>query len=250
VPPDDVVGDVAVVPGGPARPGSPQRAGRKDAPCQRGEPSGDLDLGAEERDDQVRGAVRVGSEEPVRRFSQAPAVRRLIECDALPGLKAQLARLRRPRIPSGHGASLMSMSFRSQAGLHLRLRGKERFMFQYTKAFSGFSVDDLAAAQKFYAQTLGLKTSEQYGLLTLHLAGGRDTLVYPKADHTPATYTILNFQVDDIESAVDELTRAGVRFERYEGMGQDDKGINRGGGPYIAWFKDPAGNILSVLQER
>jgi catechol 2,3-dioxygenase-like lactoylglutathione lyase family enzyme len=123
-------------------------------------------------------------------------------------------------------------------------------MFQYTKAFSGFSVDDLAAAQKFYAQTLGLKTSEQYGLLTLHLAGGRDTLVYPKADHTPATYTILNFQVDDIESAVDELTRAGVRFERYEGMGQDDKGINRGGGPYIAWFKDPAGNILSVLQER
>jgi catechol 2,3-dioxygenase-like lactoylglutathione lyase family enzyme len=123
-------------------------------------------------------------------------------------------------------------------------------MFQYTKAFSGFSVDDLAAAQEFYAQTLGLKTSEQYGLLTLHLAGGRDTLAYPKADHTPATYTILNFQVDDIESAVDELTRAGVRFERYEGMGQDDKGINRGGGPYIAWFKDPAGNILSVLQER
>ena len=123
-------------------------------------------------------------------------------------------------------------------------------MFENTKAFSGFAVDDLAAAQRFYSQTLGLKTSEQYGLLTLHLAGGRDTLVYPKSDHAPATYTILNFQVDDIEAAVDELTRRGVRLERYPGMGQDEKGINRGGGPYIAWFKDPAGNILAVLQER
>jgi predicted enzyme related to lactoylglutathione lyase len=123
-------------------------------------------------------------------------------------------------------------------------------MFEKTKAFSGFSVDDLDAAQKFYGQTLGLKTSEQYGLLTLHLAGGRDTLVYPKQGHVPATYTILNFSVDDIEAAVDELARAGVRFERYEGMEQDEKGISRGGGPYIAWFKDPAGNILSVLQER
>lgn len=123
-------------------------------------------------------------------------------------------------------------------------------MFENTKAFSGFAVDDIAAAKAFYGQTLGLKTSEEYGILTLHLAGGRDTIVYPKADHTPATYTILNFQVDDIDAAVDELTRVGVRFERYEGMGQDDKGINRAGGPYIAWFKDPAGNILSVLQER
>jgi catechol 2,3-dioxygenase-like lactoylglutathione lyase family enzyme len=123
-------------------------------------------------------------------------------------------------------------------------------MFENTKAFSGFAVDDLAAAQKFYAQTLGLKTSERYGLLTLHLAGGRDTLVYPKADHTPATYTILNFQVDDIEAAVDELARRGVQFERYEGMEQDEKGINRGDGPSIAWFRDPAGNILAVLRER
>jgi catechol 2,3-dioxygenase-like lactoylglutathione lyase family enzyme len=123
-------------------------------------------------------------------------------------------------------------------------------MFENTKAFSGFAVDDIEAARAFYGQTLGLKTSEEYGIMTLHLAGGRDTIVYPKADHTPATYTILNFQVDDIDAAVDELTRAGVRFERYEGMGQDDKGINRAGGPYIAWFKDPAGNILSVLQER
>jgi predicted enzyme related to lactoylglutathione lyase len=123
-------------------------------------------------------------------------------------------------------------------------------MFENTRAFSGFAVDDLAAARQFYGETLGLKTSEQYGLLTLHLAGGRDTLVYPKPDHQPATYTILNFAVDDIDAAVDELARRGVHLERYEGLGQDDKGINRAGGPYIAWFKDPAGNVLAVLQER
>jgi catechol 2,3-dioxygenase-like lactoylglutathione lyase family enzyme len=123
-------------------------------------------------------------------------------------------------------------------------------MFENTRAFSGFAVDDLAAARQFYGETLGLKTSEHYGLLTLHLAGGRDTLVYPKPDHEPATYTILNFEVDDIDAAVDELARRGVHIERYEGLGQDDKGINRAGGPYIVWFKDPAGNILAVLQER
>jgi catechol 2,3-dioxygenase-like lactoylglutathione lyase family enzyme len=123
-------------------------------------------------------------------------------------------------------------------------------MFADTEAFSGFAVNDIAEAQKFYAQTLGLRVSEQHGMLTLHLAGGRDTLVYPKPGHTPATYTILNFQVDDIDAAVEELTGRGVSFERYEGTAQDDKGISRGGGPYIAWFTDPAGNILSVLQER
>jgi catechol 2,3-dioxygenase-like lactoylglutathione lyase family enzyme len=123
-------------------------------------------------------------------------------------------------------------------------------MFENTEAFSGFAVDDLEAANRFYGETLGLKTSEHYGLLTLHLAGGRDTLVYPKPDHVPATYTILNFAVDDIDAAVDELISRGVQPERYDGMGQDDKGINRAGGPYIAWFKDPAGNILAVLQER
>jgi predicted enzyme related to lactoylglutathione lyase len=123
-------------------------------------------------------------------------------------------------------------------------------MFTNTEAFSGFAVDDLEAAKKFYGETLGIRTSEQYGLLTLHLAGGRDTLVYPKPGHVPATYTILNFPVDDIDPAVDELVRRGVSLERYDGMGQDEKGINRGGGPYIAWFKDPAGNILAVLQER
>jgi predicted enzyme related to lactoylglutathione lyase len=123
-------------------------------------------------------------------------------------------------------------------------------MFENTRAFSGFAVDDLEAAKKFYGEALGLKTSEQYGLLTLHLAGGRDTLVYPKPDHAPATYTILNFAVDDIDAAVDELISRGVELEKYDGLGQDDKGINRAGGPYIAWFKDPAGNILAVLQER
>jgi len=123
-------------------------------------------------------------------------------------------------------------------------------MFENTKAFSGFSVNDLETAKKFYGEVLGLKTSERYGLLTLHLAGGRDTLVYPKPDHQPATYTILNFAVDDIDAAVDELVSRGVELEKYDGLGQDAKGINRAGGPYIAWFKDPAGNILAVLQER
>ena len=123
-------------------------------------------------------------------------------------------------------------------------------MFGNTKAFSGFAVDDLEQARRFYGETLGIKTSEQYGLMTLHLAGDRNTLVYPKAGHTPASYTILNFPVDDIEPTVDELAARGVRFERYEGMEQDERGINRGGGPYIAWFTDPAGNILAVLQDR
>ena len=123
-------------------------------------------------------------------------------------------------------------------------------MFANTRAFSGFAVDDLEKAREFYGETLGLKTSEEYGLMTLHLAGDRPTLVYPKPDHTPATYTILNFPVDDIDEAVDELAERGVRPKRYEGAEQDEKGIMRAQGPYIAWFKDPAGNVLSVLQER
>jgi catechol 2,3-dioxygenase-like lactoylglutathione lyase family enzyme len=122
-------------------------------------------------------------------------------------------------------------------------------MFENSKAFSGFAVNDLEAAKTFYSETLGVKVTEQNGLLTLHLAGGRDTLVYPKPDYTPATYTILNFPVDDVDAAVAELTRRGVTFERYEGIEQDDKGVARGIGPAIAWFSDPAGNILSVLQE-
>ena len=123
-------------------------------------------------------------------------------------------------------------------------------MFRETKAFSGFTVDDIAAAKTFYSETLGLNVSEDGGMLTLHIAGNRDILVYPKADHVPATYTILNFPVDDIDKAVDQLTERGVRFERYEHIEADEKGIVRGGGPLIAWFTDPAGNVLSVLQEQ
>ena len=124
-------------------------------------------------------------------------------------------------------------------------------MFENTKAFSGFAVDDLAKAQDFYEGTLGLRVSNEHDLLVLHLAGDRDTLIYPKPDHTPATYTILNFPVEDIDGAVDELASRGVRFERYDGFDQDEKGISRAnGGPSIAWFTDPAGNILSVLEEQ
>ena len=121
-------------------------------------------------------------------------------------------------------------------------------MLANTPAFSGFAVPDIDAARDFYANTLGLEVSEENGLLTLKLAGDRPTLVYPKPDHTPATYTILNFQVEDIDAAVDELSGRGITFERYEGFPQDEKGVMRGNGPDIAWFKDPAGNILSVLR--
>lgn len=124
-------------------------------------------------------------------------------------------------------------------------------MFESTKAFSGFAVDDVDRAREFYGETLGLRTADEGdGLLILQIAGERDTLVYPKPDHTPADYTILNFPVDDIEAAVDELTRRGVAFERYEGteLEIDEKGVFRGEGPLIAWFRDPAGNILSVIE--
>jgi catechol 2,3-dioxygenase-like lactoylglutathione lyase family enzyme len=123
-------------------------------------------------------------------------------------------------------------------------------MLANTKAYSGIAVKDMQKARQFYRETLGLRTSEEYGLLWLHLAGDRDTLVYEQPDATPASYTILNFQVDDIDSAVDQLTARGVRFERYADMNQDSKGVFRDEGPYIAWFKDPAGNVLSVLQEK
>ncbi|GAA4690140.1 VOC family protein [Phytohabitans rumicis] len=120
-------------------------------------------------------------------------------------------------------------------------------MLAGSKAFSGFSVDDISAAKAFYGETLGLDVYEQYGMLHLRLAGDREVLVYPKPDHQPATYTMLNFPVDDIEEAVDGLTERGVRFEKYDHV--DVKGVYRGEGPPIAWFRDPAGNILSVLQE-
>jgi catechol 2,3-dioxygenase-like lactoylglutathione lyase family enzyme len=109
-------------------------------------------------------------------------------------------------------------------------------------------VNDVEAARAFYADTLGLRVSEADGMLHLDIEGGRDTLIYPKQDHVPATYTILNFPVDDIETAVDELRARGVQFEDYPQL--DAKGIFRGGGPLIAWFTDPAGNILSVLEQK
>ncbi len=125
-------------------------------------------------------------------------------------------------------------------------------MFANTKATNGFAVDDIEAAKRFYGETLGLGVttlSEEFGVTSVELAGGRTTLIYAKPDFVPATYTILNFEVDDVESAVDELSSRGVSMERYEGFEQDEKGIAHGPGPHIAWFKDPAGNILSVLQQ-
>lgn len=120
-------------------------------------------------------------------------------------------------------------------------------MFENTLAFSGFAVDDIAAAKRFYGETLGIRLSEDNGMLMLHLAGERDTLVYPKPGHVPADYTILNFPVADIEPTVDELGARGVAMEHYEWV--DERGINRRGGPLIAWFKDPAGNMLSVIEQ-
>jgi catechol 2,3-dioxygenase-like lactoylglutathione lyase family enzyme len=123
-------------------------------------------------------------------------------------------------------------------------------MFRDTRAFSGFSVDDVDKAQRFYGDTLGLETSVENGIMTIHLAGGGEVIAYPKDDHEPATFTILNFPVDDIEAAVDALSERGISFERYEQMASDfdERGIFRGGGPLIAWFKDPAGNVLSVIK--
>ncbi len=124
-------------------------------------------------------------------------------------------------------------------------------MFGDTHAFSGFSVDNVPVAKRFYGATLGLKVSEENGMLRLHIAGGTTVLVYPSRAHTPGSFTILNFPVPDIESAVEELNQRGVHFEHYAGLPNetDEKGIFRKGGPLIAWFKDPSGNVLSVLQD-
>lgn len=123
-------------------------------------------------------------------------------------------------------------------------------MLKDSKAFSGYSVNDIGKAKEFYGQTLGLDVSEESGLLLLQVAGGSPVILYPKENHAPATFTVLNFPVDDVERTVDELTARGVRFERYdeEGLKTDEKGIAREQGPTIAWFTDPAGNILSVLE--
>ncbi len=122
-------------------------------------------------------------------------------------------------------------------------------MFRDTRAFSGFAVPDTDAAKDFYGGTLGLEVTEENGMLTLHVAGERPILIYPKPDHEPANYTILNFPVEDIDRAVDDLAAAGVEFESYTGdLETDEKGVFRQAGPPIAWFRDPAGNILAVLE--
>ena len=121
-------------------------------------------------------------------------------------------------------------------------------MFDTSRAFSGFAVDDLPKARQFYTETLGMTVTEANGLLQLTVANGSQVLIYPKPDHEPATFTILNFPVPDVEAAVDDLVARGVTFQRYEGFEQDGKGIFRSGGPLIAWFTDPAGNVLSVVQ--
>jgi catechol 2,3-dioxygenase-like lactoylglutathione lyase family enzyme len=124
-------------------------------------------------------------------------------------------------------------------------------MLRDSKAFSGFSAGDIQTAKKFYSETLGLDVTESHGLLTLRLAGGNNVLIYPKPNHVPAMFTVLNFPVKDVDPVVEELTKRGVRFEMYDlhNLKTDKKGIMRGNGPTIAWFKDPAGNILSVIEE-
>jgi len=123
-------------------------------------------------------------------------------------------------------------------------------MFKATNAFSGFSVNDIRKAKEFYGRTLGMEVSEDHDMLHLHIGGGSEVLVYPKPNHIPATFTILNIPVPDVDAAVDELEKRGVRFEIYDqpGLKTDARGIMRGQGPTIAWFKDPAGNILSVIE--
>ena len=125
-------------------------------------------------------------------------------------------------------------------------------MFAETPAFSGFAVDDIEAARSFYGDTLGMKVTDgPMGVLTLHLSGSTPVMIYPKPDFSPATYTMLNFQVEDIDSTVDELTSRGVEMQRYGGeFEQDEKGIMRGNGPTIAWFTDPAGNIVAVIEQQ
>ena len=125
-------------------------------------------------------------------------------------------------------------------------------MFKNTKAFSGFSVNDINKAKEFYGQLLGIDISQtEMGVLELNIGGGNKIIIYPKPNHQPATFTILNFPVTNIDKAVDDLINSGIVFEKYDGdLKTDEKGIFRGGGPLIAWFKDPAGNILSVIQDK
>lgn len=155
-------------------------------------------------------------------------------------------------VPSSGGATnLYARAFHTAwAQAETIVMQRSTAMLKASHAFSGFSANDIGKAKEFYGRTLGLEVSEDHGVLNLHLGGGANVLIYPKANHAPATFTVLNFPVDDVDKAVDELGKRGVRFEIYNEpeFKTDAKGISRGnGGPTIAWFKDPAGNILSVL---
>jgi catechol 2,3-dioxygenase-like lactoylglutathione lyase family enzyme len=148
--------------------------------------------------------------------------------------------------PDGNYIQIIQLSARYLASR----KAMEPPLSRHTRAFGGFAVNDIPKAEQFYRETLGMDVSEEHGMLRLHTGEGASILVYPKAGHTPAPFTILNFPVADIDAAVDALARRGVTFERYDGIEADERGIFRGGGPDIAWFRDPAGNVLSVLQER
>src|SRR5438874_2174241 len=152
----------------------------------------------------------------------------------------------RVRFTGKSGARIIELNL---FGKRIVTMGGDR-MLEASKAFTGFSANDIGKAKEFYGKTLGLKVSESHGLQTLRLAGDNNVLIYPKPNHVPATFTVLNFPVEDVDQAVDELTKRGVRFEIYDlpDIKTDKKGIMRGKGPTIAWFKDPAGNILSVLE--
>jgi catechol 2,3-dioxygenase-like lactoylglutathione lyase family enzyme len=179
--------------------------------------------------------------------------------DAVP---VDTGRLRRPpadSVAAGNGLSMPSPTSATDESCppsasyprsdRPQIASKEKSrMFRDSHAFSGFSTNDLAKAKEFYGNTLGLDLTEENGMLSLHLAGGGNVLIYPKENHEPATFTIMNFPVADVAETVDRLTAAGIRFERYPGANQDERGINHDQGPAIAWFKDPAGNILSVLE--
>jgi hypothetical protein len=153
--------------------------------------------------------------------------------------------------PNGAATNLYTCAFHAAwAQAETIVMQRSAVMLKTSEAFSGFSTNDIGKAKELYGRTLGLEVSEEHGLLTLHLGGGADVIIYPKPHHSPATFTVLNFPVDNVDKAVDELGKRGVRFEIYNepDFKTDTKGISRGnGGPTIAWFKDPAGNILSVL---
>jgi catechol 2,3-dioxygenase-like lactoylglutathione lyase family enzyme len=156
-----------------------------------------------------------------------------------------------PGFESGHRFSQIRKPRKLDSASNWKTNSRSARMLKANKAFSSFSVNDIQKAREFYGKTLGLEVSSgPEGTLVVPLSDGTKTLMYPKSNHQPATFTVLNFPVDSVDKAVDELTQRGVRFEIYNepNLKTDARGISRGNGPTIAWFKDPAGNILSVLE--